>query len=104
MNARKVGGSAGNRGKGRKPGVPNKATANAREAIGRFVDANAHRVQGWLDEIAKEEGARAAYQCYCEFLEYHIPKLARTELTGPKGEPFSIAVEFVNGRHPDPVS
>ena len=31
--ARKVGGSAGNRGKGRKPGIPNKTTSLLKDAI-----------------------------------------------------------------------
>lgn len=39
-----------------------------------------------------------------DMAEFHIPKLARTELTGKGGEALAIAVEFVNARHPDPVS
>lgn len=39
-----------------------------------------------------------------DMAEFHIPKLARTELTGLHGERLAIAVEFVNARHPDPVS
>ncbi len=70
---------------GRAPGVPNKATANAREAIAAFVDSNAPRLQGWLEEIAAEQGAQAAFRCVMDLLEYHIPKLARTELTGKEG-------------------
>jgi hypothetical protein len=64
---------------GREKGTPNRATKNAREAIARFVDGNAHRLQGWLDEIAAEEGAKAAIECFGTFMEYHVPKLARTE-------------------------
>ena len=77
--------SVGNRGKGRPKGVPNKATQNAREAIGQFIEGNAHRVQGWLDEIARDQGAPAAYRCWLDLLEYHVPKLARTEHTGKDG-------------------
>lgn len=77
-----------NAGKGRVKGTPNKATANAREAIARFVDGNADRLQGWLEEIAADEkqGAVAAMRCFLEVLEYHVPKLARVELTGKNGE------------------
>jgi hypothetical protein len=64
---------------GRKAGAPNKATTNAREAIARLVDGNIDRLQGWLDEIAHEEGARSAWGCFMDVVEYHIPKLARTE-------------------------
>jgi hypothetical protein len=38
-------------GGGSRAGIPNKATAAAREAISRFVDGNADLLQGWLDEI-----------------------------------------------------
>jgi hypothetical protein len=64
---------------GRKAGAPNKATTNAREAIARLVDGNIDRLQGWLDEIAADEGARSAWGCFMDVVEYHIPKLARTE-------------------------
>ncbi len=70
---------------GSRKGVPNVATANAREAIARFVDDNAPRLQGWLEEIAADQGAQAAFRCVMDLLEYHIPKLARTELTGKEG-------------------
>lgn len=70
---------------GRKAGMPNKATANAREAIARLVDGNVERLQGWLDEIAHKEGARSAWGCFMDVVEYHIPKLARVE-TKHEGE------------------
>jgi hypothetical protein len=70
---------------GRPKGSPNKATAAAREAIARFVDGNADRLQGWLDEIHAEKGAQAAFDCFTSLLEYHVPKLQRTELTGKDG-------------------
>lgn len=75
----------GNKGKGRAKGVPNKATKNAREAIALLVDKNTERLEGWLDQIAKEDGPKAAFQCLMDVMEYHVPKLARTELTGPGG-------------------
>lgn len=76
-----------NAGKGRPVGVPNKATAAAREAIARFVDGNADRLQGWLDEIASDpkHGPKVAFECFMDVVEYHIPKLARTEHTGKDG-------------------
>jgi hypothetical protein len=77
---------------GRPKGSPNKATAAAREAIARFVDGNADRLQGWLDEIHAEKGAQAAFDCFTSLVEYHVPKLARTELTGKDGE--SLVVEI----------
>jgi hypothetical protein len=83
---------------GRAKGTPNKATANAREAIARFVDGNAERLNGWLDQIEAEDGAKAAFQCFTDLLEYHVPKLARTEHVGDGGGPVkaSVTVEFVS--------
>jgi hypothetical protein len=73
----------------RPKGSPNKATANAREAIAKLVEGNVGRLEGWLDEIAADErhGPLAAYRCFMDVIEYHIPKLARTELSGPNGGP-----------------
>jgi hypothetical protein len=98
LTERKIGGNRGNAGKGRPRGAPNKATANAREAIGRFVDGNAERLQGWLDEIAATEGAKEAYRCFMDVIEYHVPKLARTEHTGEGGGPVQLSgtVTFVS--------
>ena len=80
---------------GRAPGTPNKATAQAREAIALFVDNNAHRLQAWLDQIAEEDPKRA-FELFQSVLEYHVPKLARTELTGDPDKPVnhSLTVSF----------
>ena len=79
-------------GPGRPKGLPNKATANAREAISRFVDGNAERLQGWLDEIHREDGAAAAFRCFSDLVEYHVPKLSRTELTGENNGPVKLEI------------
>ena len=83
----------GYRGGPSRKGIPNKATTAAREAIAQFVDGNAHRLQDWLDKIAEgvwdeEEGKYVlppdplrAFQCFQSVIEYHIPKLARTDMT-----------------------
>lgn len=71
---------------GSRKGIPNKSTANAREAIARFVDGNADRLNGWLDEIYAADGPKAAFQCFTDLIEYHVPKLARTEVTGKDGD------------------
>ena len=67
--------------KGRPKGSPNKSTALAREAIAKFVDGNADKLQQWLDEIAMNEklGPKVAFDCFMQVAEYHVPKLARTE-------------------------
>jgi hypothetical protein len=72
-------------GGGSRKGAPNKSTAQAREAIARFVDGNAERLQEWLDQIAAQDGPKAAFDCFVDLIEYHVPKLARTEVTGEGG-------------------
>ena len=80
---------------GRAPGTPNKATQQAREAIARFVDGNAHRLQEWLDRIAEEDPKRA-FELFQSVIEYHVPKLQRTELAGDPNNPVqtSLTVTF----------
>lgn len=74
---------------GRVAGTPNKSTALAREAIARFVDGNSHKLQEWLDEIAKHEklGPKVAFDCFMQVAEYHVPKLARVEQVGDETKP-----------------
>lgn len=83
------------RGGGSRKGIPNKATANAREAIALFVDNNSDRLQGWLDQIAETDGPKAAFQCLMDVLEYHVPKLARTEHTGDGGGPVQTETHVI---------
>lgn len=74
---------------------PPKATIAAREAIAKFVDANADRLQAWLDEIAATDPEKA-FQLFQSVIEYHVPKLARQEHTGKDGEAIQskVTVEF----------
>lgn len=82
-------------GAGRPKGVPNKATSDARAAIAAFVDGNVERLNGWLDRIAEDE-PKQAFDCFMSVIEYHIPKLARSEHTGKNGEAlFPQKVEIV---------
>lgn len=76
---------------GRVKGVPNKATAEAREAIASFVDGNAHRLQQWLDRVAETDPEKA-FVLFQSVIEYHVPKLARTENTGAGGGPQEFVV------------
>lgn len=87
--------NTGNMGKGRPKGIPNKATTLAREAIAQFVDGNTDRLQGWLDAIAEREGPLAAFRCLMDVMEYHVPKLNRTEYSGVDGGPVEHEVKIV---------
>jgi hypothetical protein len=102
-------------GPGRPKGLPNKATQEARAAIGMFVDQNAHRLQEWLDRLAEgvkdDEGKyiippnpEKAASLFTGIIEYHVPKLARSEVQplDKDGKPADnkLVVEFVN-KNPD---
>lgn len=101
-------------GSGRAPGTTNKVTAEARAAIAFFVDNNAGRLQEWLDKVAggvprldtkgqfvyNGDGEQVwlvapnpekAYNMFQSVVEYHVPKLARTEVTGANGGPVTTA-------------
>lgn len=98
---------------GRRKGTQNKATAAARAAIAQFVDKNANRLQQWLDHVSKGRKGKVrtkngveevwivmpdpekAFTLFQSVVEYHVPKLARTELMGADGEPQSGPVTIV---------
>ena len=90
--------------KGRPKGSPNKSTAAAREAIAQFVDGNAHKMQEWLEQVAigvkNEENKfivlpnpEKAFGMLQSVMEYHLPKLARTEHSGDEEQPVKIIHE-----------
>lgn len=85
-------------GAGRPKGIANKATQDARAAIAEFVDGNADRLVGWLDLIAQDD-PKEAFKCFMSVVEYHIPKLARTDNTNthqnPDGTGIFQGAEFV---------
>jgi len=85
------------KGAGRPLGSPNKATADARQAIASFVDGNAHRLTEWLDKVAEGDAEHdvkpnpaKAFELFQSVVEYHIPKLARTEHTGSDTQPVVV--------------
>jgi hypothetical protein len=90
---------------GRKPGVPNKSTTMAREAIAKFVDGNAHKMQEWLQSVAdgiqNDEGKyivppnpEKAFGMLQTVMEYHVPKLARTEVVGDEKAPQRMVLSW----------
>jgi hypothetical protein len=85
---------------GRKAGAVNKATSQAREAIARFVDGNAPSMQKWLEQVAdgvKNDDDKfivlpnpeKAFGMLQSVMEYHLPKLARTEQVGDETAPIT---------------
>lgn len=86
-------------GAGKRKGSANKSTTLAREAIAKFVDNNTSRLELWLDQIA-EESPKDAFDCFTKVMEYHLPKLQRTEQSGLDGGPIehSLQVEFISDK------
>jgi len=80
-----------NAGMGRPKGSPNKSTAIVREAIAKMADENADKFNEWLTAVAATSPEKAC-DIYLKAIEYHIPKLARTEHTGTDSGP--IKMEF----------
>lgn len=91
-------------GGGSRKGSPNKSSVAAREALAQFVDGNAPRLQKWLDEVASgvrdpanrkkfivRPDPRKAFEMVTALVEYHVPKLNRTELTGLLGGPIQTS-------------
>ena len=68
---------------GRTAGTPNRTTRDVREAIAVFAQDNVDQMSEWLNEI---EDPAKRLDLYLRALEYHVPKLARTEVTGKDGE------------------
>lgn len=91
-----------NAGKGRPKGIPNKSTATVREAIATLLERNADKMDEWLQLVAygdAELGVKPAPDKALDIMqkmaEYHIPKLARTEVTGAEGGDVKIAVSWL---------
>ena len=80
-----------NAGLGRPKGAPNKSTAAVREAIAKMAELNAPHFAMWLDQVAAKSPEKAC-DIYLRAIEYHIPKLARTEVTGAENGPLTIKV------------
>lgn len=75
-------------GGGSRAGVPNKATAKCRETIALIADGMADEFEQWLRRTASGDAdagikpdPKGAADLYLKAIEYHIPKLARTETT-----------------------
>jgi len=93
-------------GAGRKPGVPNKATTEAREAIKALLDANLPFIQSWSvstaegifdDQAGKwivQPNPAKACEIVQNLVEYSVPKLARTEVVGDEKQPQRLVVSW----------
>lgn len=87
-------------GMGRVKGVPNKTTQNVREMIAMVAEQNAPKFAQWLETVAQGDGKNVkpdpgkAAELYLKAIEYHIPKLARTEVAGDQNQPMQMVVTW----------
>lgn len=93
-------------GAGRKPGVPNKATQEARELVKRILDNNLPNIESWIlstaegimdDQTGKwivNPNPAKACEIVQNLVEYSVPKLARTEVVGDEKTPVRMVVSW----------
>jgi len=91
---------------GRKPGVPNKATTEAREAVKAILDSNLPFIQSWIQQTADgimddqtgkyivQPNPAKACEIVQNLVEYSVPKLARTEVVGDEKAPQRMVVSW----------
>lgn len=83
--------------RGRKRGTVNHTTRQVREVIAAFAEANAEKMHQKLNQI---EDPKDWLDCYLRAIEYHIPKLGRTEVTGEGGGPVEFVIRDVAKEKP----
>lgn len=76
-------------GGGSRKGKPNKATADVREALRRLIESNASNLESWLKRVARKNPGKAL-EVVGKLAEFVVPKLARTEVSGPNGQPIAV--------------
>jgi copper(I)-binding protein len=91
---------------GRKAGVPNKVTQEAREAVKALLDANLPFLQTWLqttaDGVFDDNTGKyivlpnpgKACDIVQNLVEYSVPKLARTEVVGDEKAPQRMVISW----------
>ena len=91
---------------GRKAGVPNKATQEAREAVKAILDSNLPFIQSWIQSTAEgiiddktgkyivQPNPAKACEIVQNLVEYSVPKLARTEVVGDAKAPVRMVVSW----------
>lgn len=76
---------------GRPKGATNKLTRDVKAAITKALEDSAKDFSGWLKSVGEDDPARAL-DIASKLAEYTIPKLARSEVSGPDGDPLTIQI------------
>lgn len=69
----------GNTHAGSRKGIPNKTTAEIRDAFEMLLHDNLDNMKVWLSDVAQEDPERAL-NIIVKMAEFIVPKLQRTEL------------------------
>ena len=69
---------------GRKLGVPNKTTAEVKQAMASFTADNIDQLTTWLSQV---DDPSKRIDLFLKALEYTMPKLARNEHVGDEKQP-----------------
>jgi len=69
----------GNNHAGSRKGIPNKTTAEIRDAFEMLLHDNLDNMKVWLSDVAQEDPERAL-NIIVKMAEFIVPKLQRTEL------------------------
>ena len=79
---------------GRRKGTPNRVDSARRQAFVATFETLAPELEGWIRSGATENPLKAA-EILVRMAEYHVPKLAKSEIeaSGPGGGP--LVVELV---------
>ncbi len=80
---------AGARGQGRKKGVPNKITTELREFWRDIIDRQRKTIEKKLAQLAASDPDKYLSRIM-DAHEYVIPRLARTEISGPDNGPICV--------------
>jgi hypothetical protein len=82
-------------GGGSRKGIPNKATADVRACMALIAQNNIQNVEEWIRQV--DDPAKRV-SLFLDLCEYHIPKLARTEITGANDGPLVVQVTNTDGQ------
>ena len=65
-----------------------------------FAEGNVHKFEEWINSVAEGAEGRQpdpgkAADLFLKAIEYHIPKLARTEHTGENSGPVEMKITWI---------